>query len=36
MLALSEIEKSYPENLRGFRRFMLREYLQHKIPLFSL
>ena len=31
MLALSEIEKNYPENLRGFKRFILREYLQHKI-----
>ena len=31
MLTLSEIEKSYPENLRGFKRFILREYLQHKL-----
>jgi predicted nucleotidyltransferase component of viral defense system len=31
MLALSEIEKNYPENQRGFKRFLLREYLQHKI-----
>ena len=31
MLTLPEIEKNYPENLRGFKRFMLREYLQHKI-----
>jgi predicted nucleotidyltransferase component of viral defense system len=31
MLTLTEIEKYYPENLRGFKRFILREYLQHKI-----
>ena len=31
MLSLKEIEKSYPENLRPFKRFILREYLQHKI-----
>ena len=31
MLTLSEIEKNYPENLRGFKRFILREYLQHKL-----
>ena len=31
MLTLTEIEKIYPENLRGFKRFILREYLQHKI-----
>jgi predicted nucleotidyltransferase component of viral defense system len=31
MLTLPEIEKNYPEQLRGFKRFMLREYLQHKI-----
>ena len=31
MLTLPEIEKNYPENLRGFKRFILREYLQHKI-----
>ena len=31
MLSIEEIEKSYPENLRGFKRFILREYLQHKI-----
>jgi predicted nucleotidyltransferase component of viral defense system len=31
MLTLSEIEKNYPEPLRGFKRFILREYLQHKI-----
>jgi predicted nucleotidyltransferase component of viral defense system len=31
MLTLSEIEKFYPENLRRYKRFLLREYLQHKI-----
>ena len=31
MLTLSEIEKNYPENLRGFKRFILREYLQYKL-----
>jgi predicted nucleotidyltransferase component of viral defense system len=31
MLTLPEIEKNYPENLKGFKRFILREYLQHKI-----
>lgn len=31
MLSITEIEKTYPENLRGFKRFILREYLQHKI-----
>jgi predicted nucleotidyltransferase component of viral defense system len=31
MLTLPEIEKNYPEHLRGFKRFILREYLQHKI-----
>ena len=31
MLTLSEVEKNYPENLRGFKRFILREYLQHKL-----
>ncbi len=31
MLTLSEIEKHYPENLRSFKRFILREYLQHKL-----
>ena len=30
MLTLPEIEKNYPESLRGFKRFILREYLQHK------
>ena len=31
MLDIHEIEKYYPEQLRGFRRFILREYLQYKI-----
>ncbi|MGN6400710.1 MAG: nucleotidyl transferase AbiEii/AbiGii toxin family protein [Flavisolibacter sp.] len=31
MLTLPEIEKFYPEPLRGYKRFLLREYLQHKI-----
>jgi len=31
MLPLSEIEKQYPASLQPFKRFMLREYLQHKI-----
>lgn len=31
MLNLTEIEKQYPQNLRHFKRFILREYLQHKI-----
>jgi predicted nucleotidyltransferase component of viral defense system len=31
MLALSQIEKFYPEHLRAHKRFILREYLQHKI-----
>lgn len=31
MISLSEIEKYYPENLRGFKRFIIREYLQFKI-----
>jgi predicted nucleotidyltransferase component of viral defense system len=31
MLTLSEIEKSYPANLRAFKHFILREYLQYKI-----
>lgn len=31
MLDIKEIEKYYPEQLRGFRRFILREYLQYKI-----
>lgn len=31
MLSLREIEKYYPENIRGFKRNILREYLQYKI-----
>jgi len=31
MLSLQEIEKHYPENIRGFKRNILREYLQYKI-----
>jgi len=31
MLTLPEIEKFYPEPLRAYKRFLLREYLQHKI-----
>lgn len=31
MLTLPEIEKFYPEPLRAHKRFLLREYLQHKI-----
>lgn len=31
MLSLSEIEKWYPESLKPFRRFLLREYLQCKL-----
>ena len=31
MLRLSEITKHYPENLLGFQRFIIREYLQYKI-----
>lgn len=31
MLSLQEIDKQYPENLRPFKRFILREYLQYKI-----
>lgn len=31
MLTLTEIEKFYPEPLRRHKRFLLREYLQHKI-----
>lgn len=31
MLDIQEIEQYYPENLRIFKRFMLREYLQYKI-----
>lgn len=31
MLSLSQIEQSYPENLRAFKKNILREYLQYKI-----
>jgi len=31
MLSLQEIEKYYPENIRSFKRNILREYLQYKI-----
>jgi predicted nucleotidyltransferase component of viral defense system len=31
MLTLKEIEKQYPDNLRPFKRNILREYLQYKI-----
>lgn len=31
MLMLEQIEQAYPKELRKFRRFILREYLQHKI-----
>jgi len=31
MLSLAEIEKYYPENIRAFKRNILREYLQYKI-----
>ncbi len=31
MLSIKEIEKLYPEKLRVHKRFILREYLQHKI-----
>jgi hypothetical protein len=31
MLSLEQIKPYYPENLLGFERFMLREYLQYKI-----
>ena len=31
MLSLSEISKFYPQNLQIYQRFILREYLQHKI-----
>lgn len=34
MLSLAEIEKDYPQNLRAFGSFLLREYLQHKILQF--
>jgi predicted nucleotidyltransferase component of viral defense system len=31
MLSLDQIKKYYPDHLKGFERFMLREYLQYKI-----
>ncbi len=31
MLTLQQIEQQYPENLRPFKRSLLREYLQYKI-----
>jgi len=31
MLNLKEIEQYYPDNLRGFKKNMLREHLQYKI-----
>lgn len=31
MLTLSQIQAQYPDNLRAFGRFILREYLQHKL-----
>ena len=31
MLSLSQIEQYYPENLRAFKKNILREYLQYKI-----
>jgi predicted nucleotidyltransferase component of viral defense system len=31
MISLQEMEKFYPENLRGFKKNILREYLQYKI-----
>jgi predicted nucleotidyltransferase component of viral defense system len=31
MLNMKEIERNYPEQIRGFKRGMLREYLQYKI-----
>ncbi len=31
MLNLDQIKQYYPDNLKGFERFMLREYLQYKI-----
>ena len=36
MLRLSEIANYYPENLLGFQRFIIREYLQYKICKSSL
>jgi len=31
MISINQIEQYYPENLRGFKRNILREYLQYKI-----
>lgn len=31
MLSLTEIERYYPDYLKGFKRFIIREYLQYKI-----
>jgi predicted nucleotidyltransferase component of viral defense system len=31
MISLKQIKESYPEHLRAFDRFMLREYLQYKV-----
>jgi len=31
MLSITEIEKYYPDHLKGFKRFIIREYLQYKI-----
>ncbi len=31
MQTLAEIENNYPENLRGYKRFILKEYLQYKL-----
>ncbi|NLA75469.1 MAG: nucleotidyl transferase AbiEii/AbiGii toxin family protein [Deltaproteobacteria bacterium] len=31
MISIKQIEQFYPENLRGFKRTILREYLQYKI-----
>jgi len=31
MLSIQEIEKYYPEHLHPYKRFLVREYLQHKI-----
>lgn len=31
MLMINDIEQAYPQNLRPFKRFILREYLQYKI-----
>ena len=31
MISMAQIEQYYPEYLRGFKRNLLREYLQYKI-----